>query len=91
MTWAADRRLDYIDLLLLTQGRVRREDIQAAFGITQSAASGDIADFIALHPDAMRYDKSAKQYMPANGHYRPVRERMRDPKRRAALILLTET
>jgi hypothetical protein len=91
MTWATDRRLDYIDLLLLTQGRVRRDEIMAAFGITMSAASGDIAEFIAAHPDAMRYDKSAKQYVPANGRYRPVREGMRDAKRRDALMLLTRT
>lgn len=88
MTWATDRRLDYIDLLLLAQGRVRRDEIMAAFGITMSAASTDIAEFIELYPHAMTYDKSAKQYVPANGRHKPVREGMRDPRRRAALMML---
>jgi hypothetical protein len=90
MTWATDRRLDYIDLLLLTRGQVRRADIEAAFGVSQQQASGDLQAFIAAHPQAMMYDKSAKQYVPADGHYRPARERMADPAQRKALMLLTQ-
>lgn len=88
LTWFVDRRLDFIDALLLTRGRIRRDDLMQAFGITMSAASSDLAKFIELHPAAMRYDKSAKQYVPANGRYRPVRAAMRDAKRRDALMLL---
>jgi len=73
MTWAEEARLDFIDLLLLARGRVVRADLVERFGISMSQASGDIRSFIRQHPDAMRYDKSRKCYVPATRRYRSVR------------------
>jgi hypothetical protein len=69
MTWATDRRLDYIDWRLLTAGAIRRSDIMRAFEVSEGQASADLAEFHRLYPEASRYDKSAKRYVPANGRY----------------------
>ena len=68
-TWAVARRLDYIDWRLLTAGAIRRADIEAAFGVSQAQASADLGEFDRAHPGAMAYDRSAKQYVPADGRY----------------------
>lgn len=73
MTRFAALRLDWIDARLLNAGAVCRDDICQTFGISMAQASHDIAAFQTAHPEAMRYDKSAKRYVPANGRYRPVR------------------
>jgi hypothetical protein len=69
MTWAADRRLDYVDWRLLVHGEVQRDDISRTFGVSLSQASADIQAFLAAHPRAADYDKSRKRYVPANGRY----------------------
>lgn len=69
MTWATDRRLDTIDWLLLMEGSVRRGDLIEIFGVSMSQASHDLTEFASAHPGAMRYDKSGKQYVPANRRY----------------------
>jgi hypothetical protein len=58
-----------VDWRLLTAGSVRRKDIMAAFSISEAHASADIAAFDRTHPGVMRYDKSAKMYVPSNGRY----------------------
>lgn len=73
MTWAIARRLDYIDWHLVTAGEVQRADIMQQFGVSETIASGDLNEFLRLHPAAMAYDKSRKRYVPANGRYRSVR------------------
>jgi predicted DNA-binding transcriptional regulator YafY len=85
MTWATDRRLDYIDLLLLTRGQVQRSDIATAFGVSVQQATADIRDFLAAHPTAARYDGTAKRYVPAFALYRA--HRTTDETRRALLLL----
>lgn len=69
MTWAVERRLDYIDWRLLVCGEMRREDLVRTFGISMSQASNDIRKFIAAYPTAAAYDKNGKRYIPANGRY----------------------
>lgn len=69
MSWATDRRLDYIDWRLVTHGEVRREHLMTTFGISRGQASADIASFNAAHPDAMRYNISSKFYAPAEQPY----------------------
>lgn len=64
-------RLSFIDWRMLTYPSLRREHITETFGISDSIASQDINEFIRQFPDAIRYDKSAKQYVPA-GRYRSV-------------------
>jgi hypothetical protein len=71
--WASERRLDYIDWRMLTAGTLRRADIMRTFGVSQVQASVDITEFTKRYPDALVYDKSAKQYVPADRRYRSVR------------------
>lgn len=66
MTWATDRRLDYIDRCLAIRGEVRRADLVDAFGVSVAQASADLNAFIAAHPDRMAYDKTRKAYVPAS-------------------------
>lgn len=87
MTWAADRRLDYIDWRLLTVGSIRREHIMRTFSVSAPQASGDLTAFQAAHPEAIRYDKSGKSYVPARMPYRSVRGHD-DPEVKRALTLL---
>jgi len=71
--WFAERRLDYIDFRILRTGTLRRVDVMDAFGVSETQASLDINEFIRRYPEALVYDKSAKQYVPA-GRYRSQRE-----------------
>ena len=64
-------RLSFIDWRMLTAGSIRRCHLVDTFGVSMAQASGDINDFIARFPDALRYDKTAKQYVP-NRRYRSV-------------------
>ena len=73
MTWATDRRLDFIDWCLARQGEVQRGDLVAEFGVSQQQASADLGAFEAAHPGAMNYDKSRKRYVPARSNYLPRR------------------
>lgn len=87
MTWASDRRLDYIDWRLVTRGSIRRADISRVFDVSESQASADLSEFIRLYADAVAYDKSAKQYVPARKTYRAQRG-MDSPEVKRALSLL---
>jgi len=70
---AADQRQSYIDWRLLVHGSIRRGHIMTRFSVSEGQASADINAFLTAHPDAVSYDKSAKQYIPANGRYRSQR------------------
>jgi hypothetical protein len=74
MSWALDRRLDYIDWRLARHGEVRRQHLMTAFGVSMPQASVDLNAFIAAHPGAMAYDKSRKLYAPAKMPYRSRRD-----------------
>ena len=89
MTWASERRLDYIDWRLAVHGTVRRENIQQAFGLSQGQASGDLTAFRDLYPDAMWYDPAFKRYMPS-AHPYCVRRGMDSTEVRTALALLAK-
>jgi hypothetical protein len=65
MTWATDRRLDYIDWRLAEHGEIQRADLMRVFAVSEQQASIDLNAFIATHPGAMEYDKSAKRYVRA--------------------------
>lgn len=73
MTWASDRRLDYIDWRLAQHGSIRREHIVETCCVSQVQASIDLTAFQAVHPGAITYDKYAKQYVPAKLPYRSRR------------------
>ena len=65
-------RLSFIDWRMLTEGSIRRGHLVETFGVSMAQASGDINNFIRAYPDALSYDKTVKQYVPANGRYRSV-------------------
>jgi hypothetical protein len=69
--WREQLRLQFIDWRLLWDGRLNRADLTAFFGVSVPQASLDIAAYQALAPEAMRYDRSAKVYVAAEG-LRPV-------------------
>jgi hypothetical protein len=64
-SWEAGRRLDYIDFRLAEGLPVRRADLMRTFGVSPSQASSVISQFLRLHPGAMAYDASAKEYRAA--------------------------
>lgn len=65
MSWFTERRLDFIDYRLAVAGEVQRSDLVNTFGISVPQASADIGAFMRLYPKAMRYDSTAKRYVPA--------------------------
>jgi len=62
MTWFMRQRQDFIRAQLETFGMIRRADIAGRFGVTIQVASADIQAFIAAHPNAIDYDRTAKCY-----------------------------
>lgn len=65
MTWATDRRLDYIDWRLATHGSIVRADLARTFSIATVQASYDLAAYQRDYPHAITYDKSRKCYVAA--------------------------
>lgn len=63
MTWFMKQRQDFIRAQLETFGMIRRGDIASRFEVTIQVASADIQAFIAAHPDAIDYDRTAKCYV----------------------------
>ncbi|HEX5509856.1 MAG TPA: hypothetical protein VFX37_15255 [Pseudolabrys sp.] len=74
LTWAANRRLDFIDWAIAVKSELQRSDIIDLFGVSMGQASADINEFISRYPDAITYDKSAKRYVPARANYRRRRK-----------------
>jgi hypothetical protein len=73
MTWFTERRLDFIDWCLAIHGEVQRNDLVTTFDISVPQASGDLGNFMRLYPKAMKYDATAKRYVPARTPYKPQR------------------
>lgn len=63
LTWSVQRRLAFIEGRLFWLGRVSRGDIVERFDVSLSQASGDIARYVALNPEGVDYDRSAKRYV----------------------------
>lgn len=63
-SWFVERRLDYIDLCMVTKQQIRRVDIMSAFDVSLPQASADLSLFQSLYKRAIVYDKSAKCYIP---------------------------
>jgi hypothetical protein len=60
--WNQERRLEFIDFRLQWGGRLNRADLTAFFGISIPQASLDLARYMELAPNNIRYDKRAKIY-----------------------------
>lgn len=87
MTFARSIRLDYIDWRVAVHGSVRRQHIQETFDVSQAQASQDLTAFRETYPDALRYDLTTKQYVPARNTYRSQRK-TDDPDFRRGLTYL---
>lgn len=62
-TWSVEQRLAYIDFRLKWYGKLNRADLKDHFKISVPQASLDIAEYIALAPMNIAYDKRAKTYI----------------------------
>lgn len=64
--WGQARRLAFIDFRLQFEGQVNRKDLRAFFGISAQQASSDLSAYAALAPNLLRYDSTAKRFVPGN-------------------------
>lgn len=66
MRWFEQHRMDWIAETLRVFGYINREHLMRKFGVSTPQASVDLNRFLRLHPDVMRYDRSAKRYVANN-------------------------
>ncbi len=69
--WSQERRLEFIDYRLQWEGQLNRSDLMDLFGISVPQASLDLARYMELAPENMRYDRSARVYLAAE-RFEPV-------------------
>lgn len=62
--WGQQMRLQFIDFRLKWEGKLNRQDIQDAFGISKPQSSLDLALYQDNFAENIKYDKSAKFYTP---------------------------
>ena len=63
LRWGVEQRLELIEFRLFWEGHVNRGDLMDAFGVSVNQASTDLNRYIAMAPDNMVYDKSARAYV----------------------------
>jgi hypothetical protein len=71
LRWGVERKLEFIEFRLFWEGSVNRSDIIETFNVSVNQASTDLNRYIALAPDNMNYDKSARAYVRASG-FKPL-------------------
>lgn len=86
MTWAFETREAFI-WGRLAAGRVNRRDVVEAFKVSALTATADFNRFQSRHPGAMRYDTSAKAYVPGPNFAHPVFDLQEDLDKLASAIL----
>ncbi len=64
MRWAAKQRMGFIKGFVERREPLQRKYLVNAFGITEQTAAADIANYRALFPGTLEYDKSQKRYIP---------------------------
>jgi hypothetical protein len=69
--WSQERRLEFVDYRLQWEGQLNRSDLMDVFGISVPQASLDIARYMELAPENMRYDRSARAYL-AGERFKPA-------------------
>jgi hypothetical protein len=62
--WGAEQRLEFIEFRLFWDGAVNRSDLTERFGVSVPQASTDLSRYRELAPENIRYDVSAKSYVP---------------------------
>ena len=70
LRWGIEQRLEFIEFRLFWDGSVNRSDITERFGVSTPQASADLTQYRELAPENIRYDASAKRYLPTEG-FRP--------------------
>jgi hypothetical protein len=63
--WSTRQRLQYIEIMAFYCGVVSRTDVARAFGISDAAATKDLAQYGKLVPDNLIYRQSHFGYVPA--------------------------
>ena len=63
LRWGVAQRLEFIEFRLFWEGHVNRIDVMQQFGLSVNQASADLNRYIALAPNNMVYDKSARTYV----------------------------
>ena len=61
--WGVEQRLEFIEFRLFWEGHVNRIDLMNQFGVSVNQATADIRRYLALGPDNLVYDKSARTYV----------------------------
>lgn len=70
---AQRERLAFLELRAFFTGELRRNDIEARFGIKPAASSRDLALYREIAPDNLEYDSASRCYRPS-GSFHPVFE-----------------
>lgn len=63
--WGEQRRLEFIEFRLLWNGRINRSELVEFFEISIQQASLDLAEYAALAPGNLYYDRQSKVYRAA--------------------------
>ena len=63
LRWGVEQRLEFVEFRLFWEGHVNRSDVMEQFGLSVNQSSADLNRYIALAPDNMVYDKSARTYI----------------------------
>jgi hypothetical protein len=66
LRWGAEQRLEFIEFRLFWDGSVNRSDLTERFGVSTPQASADLSQYRELAPENIRYDSSAKSYLPTD-------------------------
>lgn len=67
LRWGVERKLEFIEFRLFWEGFVNRSDLIETFNESVNQASSDLNRYLAIAPDNMIYDKSARTYVRASG------------------------
>lgn len=62
LRWGVRRRLEFIELRLIWDGRFNRKDLSDTFGISAQQASADIGLYSRIAPQNLDYDRAEKAY-----------------------------
>lgn len=73
--WGIEQRLEFIEYRLFWEGHVNRIDLMNQFGVSVNQATADISRYLALGPDNMVYDKSARTYV-RGPDFKPVFDKL---------------
>ena len=82
--WEAERRLDFIEDMLVENGRVNRLDLMVKFGVSSPQASIDLSRYAEANPSVV-YDRTLKTYRWKD---RPAPTRGSTPQRRKVWSVL---